>query len=184
MHDAWKFLGTIDWAGVVIPVIAILVPTLIAIRLATRERGAAHDARIDARAEAVKERRLRASEGVILGLAHLVSVNPMTSPLQERFGELRGRIAVYRAWIEAGDLSGDWLALKHKQGFQLLRIAMEEIQSIGGSRANPEEVDRLLEPPRQWAQSTIDTFSEWLSGDVDIEVLRAEGAELIGERET
>lgn len=175
MEDVWKFLGEIDWGGVIIPVFAILVPTIIAIRLAARERSVAREDRIEARAEAAKERRLRASEGVIVGLAHLISVDPKNAPMQERLGELRGRIAVYRAWIEPDDLSGDWLALKHTQGMRLWVIAMESENDASRGRTDK------LGPPRQWAQSTIETFSGWLSGQIDVEVLRAEGAEMLAE---
>lgn len=176
MEDVWKFLCQIDWTGVIIPVFAILIPTIIAIRLARRERSAAREDRIEARADAAKERRLQASEGVIVGLAHLISVDPTNAPMQERLGELRGRIAVYRAWIEPDDLSGDWLALQHTQGMRLWSIAMESANNIsGGQLVN-------LGPPRQWAQSTIETFSGWLSGQIDVEVLRAEGAEMLADR--
>lgn len=198
----WAWWGTVDWGGVVvdvgIPVAAILVPTFIAIGLARAESRRAEDDRraeladreIERRAaladrqeerrEVERERQRKAGEGVIIGLASLISLPPDAPGMRDILAEVRGRIAVYRAWIEHGDLSGDWLALQHGKGMRLFLSAMESIDALAGSnRIAPHEIEAVMEPPRRWAQDAIDTFSGWLSGHVDDEVLRSQGAEIL-----
>lgn len=173
----WQWLGTVSWGAVVatvlIPIAAIIIPTLIAIGLARRERA-------DARANSQRERRLAAGAGVILALAPLASLTDLNQPMSERLWDLRARIAVYRAWIEKGDLSGDWLALRHKEGMQLWAAAMFQVQKFGG----PDHLDtadllNTLKAPHDWAATTTEMFSGWLSGNVDTGALQADGARII-----
>lgn len=62
----------------------------------------------------------------------MISLPPDARGMRDVLAEVRGRIAVYRAWIEQGDLSGDWLALPHSQGLRLFIDAMESIEAVGG----------------------------------------------------
>lgn len=40
------------------------------------------------------------------------------------------------------------------------------------------ELPSIMEPARQWAQDTIDTFTAWLAGDPGGDVLHEQGAEI------
>lgn len=194
-----------------IPVAAILVPTFIAIGLAksererseaTRradladregerraaradreaERKAAAAAREDERHERYRERRREAGEGVIVTLAQLISIHPGGQSMQSVLGDLRGHIGVYRAWVEPGDHSGDWLGLQHGKGMRLWLAAMGEMDECGGPKLlAPDDLIAVMDRPRRWAQNTIDTFSGWLAGDVSEQVLHAQGAEILAE---
>lgn len=96
------WLAMIDWGGLIrdvaIPVAAILVSTVIAIRLARNERE-------NARASQLEQRRLEAGSDVIVALVPLASLRATEQPMQERLWELRAPIAVYRAWRSHRSLS-------------------------------------------------------------------------------
>lgn len=163
----WLAQDGIRLAGdIIIPVAAILIPTVIAARVARRQRSDAAD---DDR----KSRRLEAGAHVLRSLARFISVNPQVTDMQGMLAELRGQIAVYRAWITTDDISGDWLALKHGEGMRAWATAL---QSLGNGP--PPSSDSLWDPPRTWAQSTIETFSGWLSGHVSDEVLAEQASQL------
>lgn len=199
----WAWAATVDWSALVvdvgIPVAAILVPTLIAVRLARNEREraeedrraarverekerlAAAEARATERLERYRDRRREAGAGVIVSLARLISIYPSDPSMQSVFADFRGHIGVYRAWVEPEeDHSGDWLALQHAKGTWVWSAAMGEIAAKGGiNRTADHELIDIMEPARRWAQDAIDTFSAWLAGDLDQQVLRTQGAEII-----
>jgi len=171
------WLVSIDWGQVVvtiaIPVAAIIVPTLIAIRLARAERRDALETR-------KRERCLEAGASVIVALAPLASLFDLASPMQGHLWDLRARIAVYRAWIEPGDLSGDWLALRHREGMRLWSEAFALVVQKGGPAGiDYDSLLGVLQPAHEWAASMTELFSGWLSGNVTTEALRVDGARIM-----
>lgn len=174
--DGLRVLGDI-----IIPVAAILIPTTIAVRVARSERERAELAAVEDRvARAADEQRARAltaGGNVISVLASFVSMNPRTMDMHGHLAALRGSIAVYRAWISMGDISGDWLALKHTEGLKLWVAALEapDVFIDGPSPAFPV----ALAAAQQWAQDTIETFSGWLRGDTPETQLQSEGGSLL-----
>jgi hypothetical protein len=160
---------------IAIPVLSILVPTIIAIWLARRERLGGDESRY-------LERRRQAAEPVILALAQFVSLDPLNEPLQSQLRDLRGRIAVYRASLRPADvLSGDWLALRHSSGMTMWADAVDLLQESGG---NPQAdlVNAAVDPGRRWANDTIEMFSSWLAGMTTDIALQHDGAILLEER--
>lgn len=183
-----EWLASLNWlaisATVALPSLAILVPTIISIRLFKAARAAALDdqkvARADVREDQKVARRLDAGGNVILALAPLASLINVNRDMQPMLWDLRARIAVYRAWITPGDLSGDWLSLRHREGMRLWFQAMDEINSRGGpNRLADEEVLGFLTPAHTWAATTTEMFSGWLSGHIDTSVLSNDGARII-----
>ena len=174
--DGLRLLGDI-----IIPVAAILIPTIIAVRVARDERHRAEAAAVEDRAtRAADEQRARAlaaGGNVITVLAGFVSMNPRTMDMQGHLAALRGSIAVYRAWIPTGDISGDWLALKHTQGMRLWAAAIDAPDASNAD--GPPIFPVALRTAHLWAQDTIETFSGWLRGDTPEAKLRAEAAELL-----
>lgn len=175
-----------------IPVLAILVPTLIAVWLARSERRAAeHDRREEAALREAEdrrrfereneERRLRASADVLTSLAHMVSISGTSEPMQDRLRMLRASIAVYRAAVGKDDtLSPDWLSLNHILLMKLWAGAMEAIDEMGGvNRISVEQAEELMHPPREHANNTLQRFSAWLSGAFSDDDLRNQGAEVL-----
>ncbi|KDP89755.1 hypothetical protein W824_15190 [Clavibacter cf. michiganensis LMG 26808] len=162
----------------IIPLAAILIPTLFALWLARIERRAA------ARSHYL-ERRHSAAEGVILALAQMVSMNPSMEEVAPLLRDLRGRIAVYRASLSSGDvLSGDWLAIKHSEGLAIWAEAQALLQPVAGTPPlSPDDLLRVLFPGQRWAQNTLETLSGWLSGHVSDEHLRLEGSALSATRQ-
>lgn len=179
MDEFWREFGR-WWADdglrllgdVVIPVAAILIPTVIAIRLARSERhNATHDRKI--------ERRLQAGAEVITALAPLASIRA-DQPIQEHLWKLRSAIAVYRAWLDRSDPSGDWLALRHREGMTLWSQAMSRINRLARPDAvTPEGMVELLEEQWAWAAHTTEMFTGYLSGHVPEKDLLADGARIL-----
>jgi hypothetical protein len=183
-----EWLASVDWGQVAvtiaIPVAAIIVPTLIAIRLARAERRDAFETSQRERSEVLatsqRERRLEAGASVIVALAPLASLFDLDAPMQGHLWDLRARIAVYRAWIEPGDLSGDWLALRHREGMRLWSEAFALVVQKGGPAGiGYDSLLGLLQPAHEWAASMTELFSGWLSGNVTTEALRADGARIM-----
>lgn len=171
-------MSTVDWLALsvdfLIPLIAILVPTVIAIGLFRAER---RNARIETRSA----RRLDAGAEVIVALAPMVSIQP-TERMHERLWDVRARIAVYRSWTGHDDLSGDWLALRHSEGMRRWAKVMENIDAAGGvNRLAPHEIEELLLPAHQWAATTTEMFSAWLAGQLPVSLLQNDGARIIAE---
>jgi|GEM_PF-2439381 len=214
MDQIWVWAGTVDWSAVTIdiaiPVLAILVPTFIALSLARAERARAEavrradltDREVERRAataareterravaaareaerrERYRDRRREAGAGVIVALAKLISIHPSDPAMQGELADLRGHLGVYRAWIEPDeDHSGDWLALQHTKGMSLWSSAMETIAAQGEiNRIADHELPSIMDPARQWAQDTIETFTAWLAGDLGEDVLRRQGAAIL-----
>ena len=177
--DAMDSGSELDWAAVVafvadiaLPVLAILVPTIIAIRLFRAERR-------DVRAADARARRMDAAAGVIMALAPMASIQP-NERMQEKLWDLRARIAVYRTWIEDGDLSGDWLALRHREGMHRWAQVMEELSAYGGIyKMIDDELLAILEPSHRWAAETLEMLSAWMHGDIPVTRLRTDGARII-----
>lgn len=171
-----SWAATIDWVAlavdILIPVSAILVPTIIAIALFRAERRTA-------RLEATRARRLDAGGQVIVAIAPMASIQP-TDPMTERLWDVRARMSVYRAWIESDDVSGDWLALRHREGMHLWAEIMEDIDAAGGvNRFGRLDLENMLIPAHQWAGTTIEMFSAWLAGHVHVSVLIDDGARIM-----
>ncbi|MFE6995051.1 hypothetical protein ACFVAE_03775 [Microbacterium sp. NPDC057659] len=156
----------------VIPLLGILVPTLIAIGLFRAERK-------NAREDAVAVRRLDAGAQVIVALAPMASIQA-DQPMQERLWELRARIAVYRSCIDADDLSGDWLALRHLEGMKLWGKSLDDIDAAGGvHRVLDEEIAQMLRPAHEWSATTVEMFSAWLSHNLPTSSLQSDGARIM-----
>lgn len=207
--DLGTWLTTVNWGNVAIdiaiPVAAILVPTIIAVRLSRSERRHAEadrqeerrialEDRENARRAAIEdrqeerraaendrrlERRLEAGAGVIVAVAPLASMQ-LNQPVQQHLWEFRARLAVYRAWISADDRSGDWLALRHREGMTLWSEADRTMDAIGGPAAiSVEGMLDLLRPAHEWAASTTEMFTAFLSGHAgDVDLLR-DGARIM-----
>lgn len=186
----WAAEDGARWLGdVVIPVFAILVPTLIAVRLAKRERTesrlAARSERDDAADKDERSRRLEAGKDVIVALAGMVSFDPLHENVRPILSEIRARIAVYRAWSPDPDVSGDWLVLKSNEGNLLWARVFAQIdeasQSIApGYEPGADWVFSVAHEAHAWASETVDTFSRWLRGDISDQALLEEGQALIG----
>lgn len=178
--DTWAWLaddGLRLIGDVLIPVAAILVPTTIAVRLARRERIASEEGER-------RGRRLQAGAEVISSLAPFISADPLHHDMHAQLARLRGSIAVYRAWTEKGDFSGDWLSLKHTEGMKEWQSALQEITAPRRRPLTEDEAFAVLDPARRWASDMIESFTGWLSGHTDDEVLKREGAALIEKRDS
>lgn len=82
--------------------------------------------------------------------------------------------------IVKDDLSGDWHALRHREGMLLWVHVMSFIDAAGGPTAvAPHQIDELLSPAHEWAASTTEMFSCWLNGNVKTEVLGNDGARML-----
>ncbi|QNE44322.1 hypothetical protein F1C15_11325 [Frigoribacterium sp. NBH87] len=159
-------------ADIGIPVASILVPTAIAIWLARAERKRGDESRY-------LERRRQAAEPVVLALAHFVSLDPLSEPMQPELRDLRGRIAVYRSSLRKSDLlSGDWLALRHVDGMRKWATAVDLIQESGGN-PDAELIFNAVEPGHVWANETIELFSSWLAGVITDLDLQRDGARML-----
>ncbi len=120
-----------------------------------------------------------ASADVIRALAPMASIQP-DAPMQERLWELRARIAVYRTWIEKGDLSGDWLALRHREGMIEWANAMTIVDAGGGPASlPPSALADILLPAHGWAAQTLEMLSAWIRGDLDVAELQKDGARIL-----
>lgn len=173
----WEWAAAVNWWEVLkdaaIPVAAILIPTWLAVRMSKGER---ESARLDGE----RERRLDAGAGIIVALAPLASMSAVHQSLQEPLWDLRARIAVYRAWISVDDISGDWLALRHREGMILWAHALDIIDAAGGPNAiTDDQLLEFLSPAHQWAATTTEMFSGWLSGHVKTEALQNDGARIL-----
>lgn len=160
-----------------IPVAAILVPTVIAVRLAQRERLVSEEGER-------RSRRLQAGAEVLSSLAPFISADPLRHDMHVQLARLRGSIAVYRAWTEKGDFSGDWLSLKHTEGMKKWQAALTQMFEPGRGPLSEDEAFAALDPARRWAADTMESFTGWLSGHIDDAVLKREGAALIETRES
>jgi hypothetical protein len=171
----------VDWLAIAaavgdlaLPVLSILVPTIIAVLLFRAERK-------DAREADARGRRRDASADVIVALAPMISLQP-DEPMQPRLWELRARIAVYRSWIERDDLSGDWLALRHREGMVRFSHVMTMIDAAGGpSKLSVDAILDIMSPAHQWAATTLDMLSLWIRGDLPESELRNDGARILEE---
>ncbi|MGJ0390267.1 hypothetical protein [Microbacterium sp. CGR1] len=199
MDEFWSWFGSdgLELLGnILIPVAAILIPTGIAIRSARSERKSATEDREQERQLAAQDReqerqhalearrtelRLQAGAGVITALAPLTSIRP-DQPIQEHLWRLRAAIAVYRAWIDVGNRSGDWLALRHHEGMALWRIALDKVDAYGGPQAVLiDGKSAILDGAYQWANDTTETFTGFLSAHVPIKHLLDDGARILRE---
>lgn len=157
MEQIWAWAATVDWGAVTIdiaiPVLAILVPTFIALSLARaereraeavriadvadraerraasadreEERRAAAAARQEERRERYRDRRREAAAGGDRGARPTYLDPPVRAGDAGVFADLRGHLGIYRAWVEPDeDHSGDWLALQHTRGMSVWRSAM------------------------------------------------------------
>lgn len=173
----WSWLAHVNWWEVVrfavIPIAAILIPTVIAVRLSRTERLAAERSRYLAT-------RLAASEGVMRSLASMISFDPDNELLRDEKGAFRAHVAIYRTALVGTDLlSGDWLGLKFTEGMQLWENGLLELQHRRGFGPVDEATKfEVLDPPRRWASNTMETLSGWLGGHVSDEVIAAEAAAL------
>lgn len=159
----WEWLAA-NWPDVVkefaLPAAAILIPTIIAITLARRER-------VSASENAARQRKLDAGAQILLALAPLASMQADERNMQQHLWDLRARVAVYRAWISPDDISGDWLAYRHKEGMLLWVTAMYVIDALGGpSKISDQQLVEFLGPPHRWAAMTSEMLAGWLRGDV------------------
>lgn len=187
LSDLARWIGRLDLgrliADVAIPVAAIIVPTLIAIRLSRSERLTAEAARREERLSAIEdrriERRLEAGAGVIVALAPLSTMN-LHEPVWPYLWELRARIAVYRAWIVSDDRSGDWLGLRHREGMAIWsRTALLLANAGGPNQFTVEGQLELTHRAHEWAHTTTEMFTGYLSGHVPIEHLLVDGARIL-----
>lgn len=179
-NDGLRLLGDI-----IIPAAAILVPTLIAVRLARRERieaaTSAVQQREDASAAELRARRLDAGGEVVRAMAVFVNVDPLQMDMRADLANVRGRIAVYKAWTRSGDVSGDWLGLKYNEGMALFRSALEESGRRGPDvvHQDPDVFFEVFGPAQRWAHETVERFAAWLGGRVSDEELALDGARLM-----
>ncbi|MGR0320418.1 hypothetical protein [Agromyces sp. ZXT2-3] len=175
--DFVEWLESVNWWDVIkdvlLPALGILIPTSIAIYLARNERVAAE------RSHAI-ERRLAAGSEILRVLSRMVTMNGVAEPMRDTLRDLRGSVAVFRASSGKEVLAGDWLALQYQQGVWLWSVAMHTIDESGGPGAlGDDELDSIMSPPRTWAQTTLETFSGWLSGNLGDQVLVKQGADIV-----
>lgn len=185
--DEWLVSGGVGLLGdIIIPVGAIVVSTWIAVKVArqSREDAAklARQEREDAAEADRRSRKLDAGGEVLVILAAFISVDALQTDMQVRLGELRGRIAVYSAWVAAEDLSADWLKLQHSEGMRLWALALSDPRLRGQRELSVDEMFDIFDAPRTWARDLIDTFSGWLSGHVPDNILRSQGAQILAQR--
>lgn len=171
------WFNSVDWLALLeragLPIVAILASTGVAIWLARRERR-------DALADRRKERRLEAGAGVLVALAPLTSFSDLDEPMQAHLWEIRARIAVYRAWIDADDRSGDWLALRHREGMLLWNRTLAAVSREGGmSRITVDALLAALAPAQAQMHLTTEMFTQWLSGHMEIDELLRDGARIL-----
>ncbi|TFC54569.1 MULTISPECIES: hypothetical protein [unclassified Cryobacterium] len=176
---AW-FLSVNWWEvtmSVAIPVAAILIPTVIAVRLARNERS------VSVRSHYL-ERRHGAARGVIVALSDMISMDPTAEMVEPLLRGLRGSIAVYRASLTADDaVSGHWLVTRQLQGAELWTAAHGRLAfELARRTLSTGDTAQILQPAHMWAHDTMETFSEWLSGQVQDADLQADSARLIAER--
>jgi len=173
--DFWSQFWTSMWGALAGAVVGGGIASVVAWRTFVAQRRHEKESRY--------EERLRiASENVLLALAPLVTVNPLAEPVEGMLRELRARIIIYQSMLREGEaFSGDWLALQRRHGMGLFERVMNPPRSDGPPRIQIRMDDPLVlfAEPHDWANSVMQTFSGWLRGDVEDDVLLREGAELL-----
>lgn len=165
-----------DWiplaADLIVPALSILVPTGVAIWLARRERQ-------DNRASLQRERLLSAAAPLFVDLAELIHLDPVRQDFRPALSTMRAHIASFRAALDREDsLASDWLGLRHREGMHLLEAAATPIQGPSGMRiaqydeAGPERV-------QAWSNTTMQQLQGWISGEVQADWIRSDGARII-----
>jgi hypothetical protein len=156
---------------VLIPLAAILVPTLISIALYRAERKSAA-------ADRAAERRLESGSEIARAIAPLASFDGVTGDLRPIVAELRGRITIYRAWTTPGDIVGDWLALRFRKLMSVWGSTLGSFEPEGMTLTAIMDAQR---PAHDYSAETAEMLTGWLSGNVPTETLRADGAKLLAE---
>lgn len=154
---------------VLIPVAAILIPTLISIGLYRAERREAANDR-------ARERRLEAGAEIARALAPLGTIDGTSEDMRPLLADLRGRITIYRAWTTTDDIVGDWLALRYKEGMRTWTSTLAAFDPNGMSY---EQVLQAQRPAHDWSASTAEMFTGWLAGHVTTEQIRTDGARIL-----
>lgn len=182
MADVLTSLGAVDWAGavvdVLVPVAAIIVSTLVAVRLASQERR-------DNRASLRRERLLAAARPLFHDLAPFVSIDARNEPIWPVLRSMRANIAAFRAALGAeGEdaLVSDWLGLRHREGMTLWGKALASVPQVASGR----ETGLIVQPDtpalasaKAWANTTMQQLQGWLSGYVGEDWIREDGARII-----
>lgn len=157
---------------VLIPITAILVPTLISLGLYRAERKSAA-------ADRATERRLEAGAEIARAIAPLGSFNGVSGDMQPIISDLRGRITIYRAWTDPDDIVADWLALRFKQ---LMQVWGDTLGSFDPSGMELGDIMEAQRPAHNYSAETAELFTGWLAGHVSIDTIRTDGARILALR--
>lgn len=157
---------------VLIPLAAILVPTLISIGLYRAERKSAAEDR-------AAERRLEAGAEIARAIAPLASFDAVSGDMRQIIAELRGRITIYRAWTSPDDIVGDWLALRFKQLMKVWGDTLGSFEPDGMALGDIMEAQR---PAHNYSAETAEMLTGWLAGHVSTETIRVDGARILAGR--
>lgn len=166
-----------------IPAAAIVVSTVIAVRLARTERQASEKAREEEREAALnlrdearrdaalaheEARRDRVLEELIEVFAFFISAHPTAENWVPMMRLLRARVVVLQTFPTARVL-GEWLASENARGMAAMQRAMSN------PWAEAPDAPEFLEwsaPLAQWANDMINGIASWMRGDITDEQLR------------
>lgn len=190
MEASW--LAEVDWLGifsdVLVPVAAIAISTIVAVRVSTASARAAvrlaAQERQDARASLRRERLLTAASPLFDDLAQLISIDMHSEDMRPVTRSMRAHIATFRAALDPSDsLVFDWISLRHREGLYLWGKALGDSPppSLGPPFHLVAGGDRpATAKARKWAHETLLQIQGWLSGDVHREWFLEDGQRIIG----
>ncbi|PMC04145.1 hypothetical protein CJ226_09065 [Microbacterium sp. UMB0228] len=157
---------------VLIPIAAILVPTLISIGLYRAERKSAA-------ADRAAERRLEAGAEIARAIAPLATFDGTSADMRQIISDLRGRITIYRAWTAPDDIVGDWLALRFKQ---LMKVWGDTLGSFDPAGMSIGQVMDAQSAAHDYSAETAELLTGWLAGHISTETIRQDGANILAAR--
>jgi len=163
-----------DWdlvSGAIIPGLAIILSTAIAVLLFVAERRSSRNSR-------QQERQDKLLEEILSTLAFFVSVNPLAESWAAEWRKLRSQVTLLQTLPSPrARLLGEWLALAIERKSSLLAEAMFALDAFPGE-VDPAFLLNTMRPAHDWAAYCINSIASWMRGDVDDDRIREGIAEL------
>lgn len=156
--------------GVAIPSGAIIISTLVALKLAKSERLAARAARIEERAQIAGDRLEDRSDDAfvraLIALATLNTINLRAESAAEPLRELRVGLTLLEAASVPldSDLLVDWFEAERNAGLAQARESMRRLGLIPPTPTNEAEVEAIVSagaPLNVWARNFASNLRLW-----------------------
>ena len=150
----------------VIPALAIVVSTLIAIGIARWDRADARKSAVEDRADAASARERDRVERLLAEVLELYAVfisgNPHTTDYAPVVRQLRARLMIAQT-IPSSAVIGLWLAEQTAVGF---RLYDESMRAFPFPNAPVDQIVAAMRPVADWANQCVQTIAGWLSGSI------------------